>query len=201
MPCSVTKRCSIRWPPEAAYEDTLTLVISVANYFVDVRVKKDYSTLDWAFAGTKRVEDDGRNVWTHEIDSRNCLDEDSGYIEVLPNGDELEKGQMRNPDRDNRVMKHEEVWRNIPLLKAEGVIARQDDKTHWLAVVDNYLLLLDSMNGAFSVASYVKHNGTWQKIYKVGLRMYPEILADSNIHDLLKNSRWEIVANEGYGSF
>jgi hypothetical protein len=53
---SLLTRVSIRWPPEDAYENTETTVISVNNFFVDLRVEKQTRRLDWATAGVRLVD-------------------------------------------------------------------------------------------------------------------------------------------------
>jgi Protein HRI1 len=53
---SLSQRVSIRWPPEEAYENTDTTVLSVNNFFVDLRVEKQTRKLDWAIAGVRLVD-------------------------------------------------------------------------------------------------------------------------------------------------
>jgi hypothetical protein len=53
---SLSSRVSIRWPPEDPYENTDTTVLSVNNFFVDLRVEKDTKKLDWAIAGVRIVD-------------------------------------------------------------------------------------------------------------------------------------------------
>lgn len=42
---SALERISIRWLPEAAYEDTKTIAINVGEYFIDLRVTKKDSSI------------------------------------------------------------------------------------------------------------------------------------------------------------
>ena len=55
MAARASTRISIRWPPEPASEPTDTLVLSLGNYYVDLRVKKVNQTIDWALAGQEIV--------------------------------------------------------------------------------------------------------------------------------------------------
>lgn len=55
MPSQALKRISIRWLPEPAYEDTDTIALNVEGYFVDLRVKKEDSTIQWSRAGERIV--------------------------------------------------------------------------------------------------------------------------------------------------
>ena len=54
MPRAST-RISIRWPPAPASEPTDTLVLSVGEYYVDLRVRKDDGSIEWALAGLRIV--------------------------------------------------------------------------------------------------------------------------------------------------
>lgn len=65
-------RISIRWPPEEAYENTDTTVLSVGGWYLDLRVdvsgnhrrKPEETTkgltpsIDWAIAGRRIIERD-----------------------------------------------------------------------------------------------------------------------------------------------
>lgn len=61
---SLLTRVSIRWPPEDAYENTETTVISVNNFFVDLRVEKQTRRLDWAIAGVRLVDQNDSSVFS-----------------------------------------------------------------------------------------------------------------------------------------
>lgn len=50
-----SKRISIRWLPDPASEPTDTLVLSVGEYFVDLRVLTADQSIDWALAGERIV--------------------------------------------------------------------------------------------------------------------------------------------------
>ncbi|KAL6234333.1 hypothetical protein BDW75DRAFT_169487 [Aspergillus navahoensis] len=127
IPMKMTKRLStrisLRWPPEPPFENTDTLVLSVGNWYVDLRVNRNTATLDWAIAG-KRLQDADSNevLFTHELDSRNAFGvADCGTFSALPNGDDLENGVMPRPDLPGAPMReYEEVWRELPFLRMEG---------------------------------------------------------------------------------
>lgn len=50
-------RISLRWVPEPAFENTDTIVMSVAGWYVDLRVDKASGDIDWAIAGQRVVDD------------------------------------------------------------------------------------------------------------------------------------------------
>ncbi|OJJ43636.1 hypothetical protein ASPZODRAFT_154473 [Penicilliopsis zonata CBS 506.65] len=110
-------RVSLRWPPEPAFESTDTLVLSVKYWYVDVRVDKESGRLDWGIAGQRLVEskEPSKVLFTHEIDSHNAFDAvDCGTFVQLPNGDDLETGEMPRPDLPGApVRAYEEVWRAL----------------------------------------------------------------------------------------
>lgn len=51
----LTTRKSLRWVPDEPYEPTSTLVFDIGDYFVDLRVNKHDSSIDWAMAGKKKT--------------------------------------------------------------------------------------------------------------------------------------------------
>lgn len=48
---SLTTRISMRWGKEAPFESTDTLVITLGEWYVDLRVDKGTGKIDWALAG------------------------------------------------------------------------------------------------------------------------------------------------------
>ncbi|PWY69424.1 hypothetical protein BO83DRAFT_428755 [Aspergillus eucalypticola CBS 122712] len=113
----LSTRISIRWVPEPAFENTDTIVMSVAGWYVDLRVDKASGNIDWAIAGQRVVDDadSSRVSFTHELDSRNSFDAvDCGTFSTLPNGDDLEKGEMPRADLPGSpIAEYEEVWREL----------------------------------------------------------------------------------------
>ncbi|GKZ27302.1 hypothetical protein AbraIFM66951_012125 [Aspergillus brasiliensis] len=113
----LSTRISLRWVPEPAFENTDTIVMSVAGWYVDLRVDKTSGNIDWAIAGQRVVDeaDSSRVSFTHELDSRNSFDAvDCGTFSALPNGDDLEKGSMPRADLPGSPMaEYEEVWREL----------------------------------------------------------------------------------------
>ncbi|EXJ93261.1 hypothetical protein A1O1_01652 [Capronia coronata CBS 617.96] len=115
-------RVSIRWPPAPASEPTDTLVLSVGGYYVDLRVRKSDGEIDWALAGERIVDPQhsAKVKFTHIIDSHHNPSSsepepapDVGDFIKLPNGDDLETGEMPNPDAGGQVMPYEEIWREL----------------------------------------------------------------------------------------
>lgn len=53
MPSQAVQRISVRWLPEPAYEDTETIALNVGGYFLDLRVAKKDSTVQWSRAGER----------------------------------------------------------------------------------------------------------------------------------------------------
>ncbi|PWY85869.1 hypothetical protein BO94DRAFT_467768 [Aspergillus sclerotioniger CBS 115572] len=115
--CRLSTRISLRWVPEPAFENTDTIVMSVAGWYVDLRVDKESGGIDWAIAGRRVVDDkdSSRVAFTHELDCRNSFDAvDCGTFSSLPNGDDLEEGEMPRADLPGcPVAQYEEVWREL----------------------------------------------------------------------------------------
>ena len=47
------QRISIRWLPDAAFEDTDTIALNVGDYFMDLRVTLADNSLQWSRAGKR----------------------------------------------------------------------------------------------------------------------------------------------------
>lgn len=124
-------------------EKTSTLVLtSPSGLFVDLRILADcssgggpgntserhFSTVDWAFAGRslrqpKRPDGVTAASWTHWVDSRtvNALSvHDAGLCQPLPNGDELETGEMLDPKGVMRPYK--EIWHDEPVSPSRAAV-------------------------------------------------------------------------------
>ncbi|KAJ5106318.1 hypothetical protein N7456_002993 [Penicillium angulare] len=116
--CRFSTRISIRWVPEPAFENTDTIVMSVKDWYLDLRMDKETNAIDWAIAGQRLIEsqDPLRVSFTHELDSHNAFESaDCGTFVSLPNGDDLETGSMPRPDVSGTpISDYEEVWRELP---------------------------------------------------------------------------------------
>ncbi|KAK4056929.1 60S ribosomal protein L17B [Microbotryomycetes sp. JL221] len=137
----VSYRKSLRWPPEAAYEDTDTLVIQGrTGLYIDVRVdRQSRCELSWGSAGVKSwlpesTEDSLKARFDAIIDSQagNSGDEltmpvaeatdDIGSFTTLPDGSVLETGVMRNLDKGGSMMPYEEVWARADLGRETDIL-------------------------------------------------------------------------------
>ncbi|PKY00143.1 hypothetical protein P168DRAFT_285653 [Aspergillus campestris IBT 28561] len=122
---NLSTRISISWPPSSPSEPTDTLVLSVNGWYVDLRVDKATGGLDWAIAGERLVDENDSSVvrFTHALDSHGAFSTaDCGTFSTLPNGDDLEVGEMPRADVPGApVCAYEEVWRTlVPPVGAEG---------------------------------------------------------------------------------
>ncbi|KAF7797797.1 hypothetical protein EIP86_009002 [Pleurotus ostreatoroseus] len=135
-PPFISRRISLRFLPALPSEHTTTIVLNGGGrtrLYTDFRpLIADPSACEWAFAGAKEDLEDGRCRWTRVVDSHwaNGHDGDGeeeadiGRCEPLPNGDELETGEMRNPDT-GRVEPYEEVWREEKVERGSRVVVLQ----------------------------------------------------------------------------
>ncbi|EED14839.1 hypothetical protein TSTA_043140 [Talaromyces stipitatus ATCC 10500] len=125
---------SVQWPPEPVSEGPDTLVLSVGTYYVDLRVNRHDGSIYWTLAGRRIVvsEDPRKVKFTHEIDShkphRNASSDetddedeeeeevaDEGEFTKLPNGDDLEIGEMPAPHLGGKVAAYREIWRELKI--------------------------------------------------------------------------------------
>ncbi|CAG8126458.1 unnamed protein product [Penicillium salamii] len=116
--CRFSTRISIRWLPEPPQETTDTIVMSVKDWYLDLRMEKESGNIDWALAGQRIVENQEplRVSFSHELDSHNSFESaDCGTFVSLPSGDDLETGIMPRPDVPGSPdTEYEEVWRELP---------------------------------------------------------------------------------------
>ncbi|KAJ5496836.1 hypothetical protein N7463_008823 [Penicillium fimorum] len=116
---NLTTRLSMRWASEKPFETTDTLVITVDEWYVDLRVDKQSGKIDWALAGEciEEGKDPRRVVFTHEIDSHHNFNVSNPCPFIpLPDGNVLETGTMARPDVPEAPMAdYEEVWRYLPI--------------------------------------------------------------------------------------
>lgn len=54
--CRFSTRISLRWLPEPAQETTDTIVMSVGEWYIDLRMDKSTAGIDWAIAGQRLIE-------------------------------------------------------------------------------------------------------------------------------------------------
>jgi hypothetical protein len=54
--CHFSTRISIRWLPGSAHETTDTIVMSVKDWYLDLRIDKQTGGIDWAIAGQRTIE-------------------------------------------------------------------------------------------------------------------------------------------------
>ena len=134
-----SSRVSISWKDDLAYEDTDTLVLTIHDFSLDLRVfvagarkgKIDWSTVakvseaNGSSAGKQLHLLSVRELtvgietpilkWDHLIDSRpDSGVEDQGSFAALPNGDVTETGRMFNP-ATNMIEPYVETWRRFTL--------------------------------------------------------------------------------------
>lgn len=176
MVVQLSYRKSLRWVPGEPSEPTSTLVLDVGNYFVDLRILKANSSIDWAMAGKRTILSSSplKCQWTKEICSQNTeAHDDIGEFEDLPNGDALEKGSMPNPDNNDEVQAYEEVWGSIEVPSSDQpawVLRSKDGNgiTYIGKVGDWFQVLRKRDDGTFSVLREEKVEGKWIKRYAVG---------------------------------
>lgn len=126
-PPLISLRVSLRFLPAPPTEPTDTLVLNAGglkSLYTDFRpLRGTPGSCDWALSGAKEDLGGGRARWTRIIDSRRAprapgdkgpnapVEADEGMCERLENGDELERGEMLNPET-GRIESYEEVWRD-----------------------------------------------------------------------------------------
>jgi hypothetical protein len=120
-PPNISTRAFIQWLPDPPSEPTSTEVLtSRQKFFVDIRILKDFSKIDWAFAGrseSRKNEATGNTStrWHHTVDSRfidaeSVIDQAKMLPEDPESGIALEKGSMVNP-ATGRETAYVEGWR------------------------------------------------------------------------------------------
>ena len=173
----LSTRISLRWLPDAPSEPTDTLVFNVGSYFMDLRVLKADTSIDWGMAGERAIlsTDPRTSVspplspltkprqltfalgirstvkcrWTKLIDSLGPSDPDEGTFTSLPNGDYLEVGSMPHPDTDE-MTEYEEVFRQLtprPGVKRAWILQSDDEKTFLGRIGGNFMALCEGKEG------------------------------------------------------
>jgi len=148
-----------------------------SNYTIDLRFFKEdveEKGLDWGFAGQILTSGDTQ-TFVHFVDSRYADDplavQDIGVFSALPNGDELETGEMMNP-ACKRKMKYEEVWRKLTLSgPGGGVCLEALDGSAFLGRVGKWFQGIYVEDGETTAVRYIlQDDGEWKKVRSVGQR-------------------------------
>ncbi|KAI9102558.1 hypothetical protein DFS34DRAFT_398548 [Phlyctochytrium arcticum] len=167
-------RVSIRWIPDPPSEPTDTLVLSVGEWYVDLRVgKEDASRLDWAMAGQRIVvsKKPEKVRFTHVIDSTGFTGSDDGDFVELPNGDSLETGTMPCPSRNNTPTAYEEIWRKLPLPDSTQLVAwvlQSEIGNTFLCRVNRWFLALQQDADRFDALREDLVDGNWEAKVAIG---------------------------------
>ncbi|KAI5812478.1 hypothetical protein BZA77DRAFT_286322 [Pyronema omphalodes] len=174
---SISHRISIRWLPTPASEPHSVLVLtSPERRYVDLRLTLSPSgnteSLYWGFAGQSFYPTPNSGRWEHFIDSRS--DEpgcDEGSLEVLKNGDVLEKGRMVDFEEPEKgVREYEEVWRDEVLDKDKRVAIVLDTQDGRMVRVGGWVQAVLKSREGFAA-------GRWkegEKIWAVGKELILE---------------------------
>ncbi|KAJ4322445.1 hypothetical protein N0V84_004801 [Fusarium piperis] len=185
MTLRLSTRISIRWANDAPSEPTDTVVLSVGDYFMDLRITKADQSIDWAFAGTR------------EILSR---DPHEGKFQPLPNGDDLEIGYMPCAEKGNKVTPYEEVWRELQpnhgMNRGWILQGKIDDDDVFLGQYGGiYLAMRQAKEGVFSVLkeelTNVQGRLQWKSVYLSGDLKLPSLSSMSFI-SLPEEEKWRV---------
>lgn len=144
--------------------------------------------------------------FTHEIDSRGYTEPDLGIFTRLPDGDDLEKGEMPCPEKGDAVTPYEEIWREFPAPPKESVswIIRNDSPENgitFLGRLENaYLAFRKTGDGAFTALreDQDEKTGKWKVKYLIGSGKLPSMneLASSEPDRAAGKSKIEILGVE-----
>ncbi|RSL40999.1 hypothetical protein CEP54_015947 [Fusarium duplospermum] len=202
MTLRLSTRISIRWANDAPSEPTNTVVLSVGDYFMDLRITKADRTIDWAFAGTREIlsRDPLHCRWNHIIDSRLSFDPDEGKFQALPNGDDLETGSMPCVEKGNKVTPYEEVWRELQPNHGmncgwilQGKFGGDDVFLGQYGGI--YLAMRQNKQGVFSVLkeelTNVQGRLQWKKAYQSGELKLPS-LSSMGVVSPPEEERWRV---------
>ncbi|KAL6399452.1 neutral amino acid transporter [Ilyonectria robusta] len=181
MRSQALQRISLRWLPDAAFEDTVTIALNVGGYFIDLRVTTQGSSIQWSRAGERIIlkEEPLTCRWTHIIDSLDLTVPDEAYFVKLENGDDLEIGSTPCPHKDGAVTAYEEVWRDITANMQAGDqswILQSSDGTTFIGKVGTlYLAIKKDTDGTFT-ARKEELNGTWRVSFESEGHALPQVL-------------------------
>ncbi|OQU99838.1 hypothetical protein CLAIMM_05416 [Cladophialophora immunda] len=171
----ILKRVSIRWPPDPAFEDTETIALNVAGYYMDLRVTLADKTLQWSRAGERETlgEDPLTFRWTRIIDSLGSRRSDEASFKEMETGDDLETGQF-DKEGNGVPEDYEEVWHDVT-GKAESDnsawILQSVDGSMFLGKVGDIFLGMQQRGGNFAVRKevYTSETGEWDGVFEAGL--------------------------------
>ncbi|KPM38682.1 hypothetical protein AK830_g7884 [Neonectria ditissima] len=173
MQSQALQRVSVRWLPEPAYEDTETVALNVGGFFIDLRVAKDSSTIQWSRAGERIIlkEEPLTCRWTHIIDSLDLTIPDEAHFIKLENGDDLEVGTTPCPHKNGAMTAYEEVWRDItaPISSDDqSWILQSSHEATFIGKVGNiYLAIRKGSDGSFA-ARKEDFEGDWTISFESG---------------------------------
>ncbi|KAJ4171178.1 hypothetical protein NW754_007324 [Fusarium falciforme] len=185
MTLRLSTRISIRWADDAPSEPTNTVVLSVGDYFMDLRITKADQSIDWAFAGTR------------EILSR---DPHEGKFQPLPNGDDLETGSMPCAEKGNQVTPYEEVWRELQpnhgMNRGWILQGKLGDDDVFLGQYGGiYLAMRQNKQGVFSVLkeelTNVQGRLRWKRAYLSGDLKLPS-LSSMGVISPPEEEKWRV---------
>ncbi|KAM0426080.1 hypothetical protein ACHAPT_008711 [Fusarium lateritium] len=202
MTLRLSTRISIRWANDAPSEPTDTVVLSVGDYFMDLRIAKADQSIDWAFAGTREIlsRDPLHCRWNHVIDSRLSFDPDEGKFQSLPNGDDLETGSMPCAEKGNQVTPYQEVWRELQpnhgMNRGWILQGKLDGDDVFLGQYGGiYLAMRQNKEGVFSALkeelTNVQGRLQWERTYLSGDLKLPS-LSSIGVISLPEEEKWRV---------
>ena len=144
--------------------------------------------------------------FTHEIDSRGYTAPDLGIFTKLPNGDDLEVGEMPRPEKDNVVTPYEEIWHEFPAPPKDSVswIIRNDSSetgTTFLGRLENaFLAFRKTKDGSFTAIREERNDetGEWRARYRIGKETLPSMkdVVNCDPDSIASKSKIEILGAE-----
>eukprot|EP01118_Nematostelium_gracile_P005947 TRINITY_DN1898_c0_g1_i1.p1 TRINITY_DN1898_c0_g1~~TRINITY_DN1898_c0_g1_i1.p1 ORF type:complete len:208 (+),score=54.12 TRINITY_DN1898_c0_g1_i1:1-624(+) len=172
----ISTRLFIKWGDEPASEPTDTLVLTFSKFFIDLRVCKSDSSIDWAICGIKDslgIGEDGkpRFRWTHFLDSHGpqLTPDEASFDE--PEGYEInESGEMTNPNT-NKIESYIERWKRFPIQKGSTVLMLEttsDDDKIFVGRIAGQMIGIRKHGENISARRCELKEGKWETIHKIG---------------------------------